>query len=173
MPSCKSIKRFRDKVRAMLHHKTRTDDPVAKVMAMNRVTRGWSNYFRHVNAMSIINQLDHWVFQILLAWLTAHHGQGVRKTETVCTSPRKTQELGRQADRWKTTLLSRDGGHCASCLFHRLEAQKSVPGHLDAPGQRAGRGPTAEWFGVGRYNIQAGGLQVQSARKRRTRLSAM
>jgi RNA-directed DNA polymerase len=79
-PSRKSIKRFRDKVRAMLHHKTRTDDPVAKVMALNRVTRGWSNYYRHVNATSIINQLDHWVFQTLLSWLTAHHRQGVRKT---------------------------------------------------------------------------------------------
>jgi RNA-directed DNA polymerase len=77
-PSHKSIRRFRDKVRAMLHHSTRTDDPVAKMMALNRVTKGWGNYYRYVNATAILNQLDHWVFQTLLAWLTAHHGRGAR-----------------------------------------------------------------------------------------------
>jgi RNA-directed DNA polymerase len=78
-PSHKRVNRFRDKVRAILHHKTRTDDPVAKVMALNAVTRGWRNYYRYVNATRITNQLDHWVFQTLLAWLAAHHGQGVRR----------------------------------------------------------------------------------------------
>ncbi len=77
-PSRKSIQRFRDKVRAMLHCTTRTDDPLAKMMALNRLTRGWSNYYRYVNATRLLNQLDHWLFQTLLAWLTAHHGRGVK-----------------------------------------------------------------------------------------------
>jgi RNA-directed DNA polymerase len=62
----------------MLHHKKRTDDPVAKMMALSRVTRGWGNYYRHVNAKRILSQLDHWTFKTMLAWLTAHHGRGVR-----------------------------------------------------------------------------------------------
>jgi group II intron reverse transcriptase/maturase len=77
-PSRKSVNRFRDKVRAMLHHKKRTDDPVAKMMALSRVTRGWGDYYRHVNAKRILNQLDHWIFKTMLSWLTAHHGRGVR-----------------------------------------------------------------------------------------------
>jgi group II intron reverse transcriptase/maturase len=79
-PSDKSIERLRDKTRAILHHKRQTDDPVAKMMALNEVTRGWGKYYSHVNAKHILNQLDHWVFQTLLAWLTAHHRQGVRWT---------------------------------------------------------------------------------------------
>ena len=77
-PSQKSVHRFRNKVRAILNRKRRTDDPVAKTMALNQVIRGWRNYYRFVNASRIANQLDHWTFQRLLAWLAAHHGQGAR-----------------------------------------------------------------------------------------------
>ena len=58
-PSPKSVNRFRDKVRAILDRKTRTDDPVAKMMALNWVIRGWRNYYRYVNGSLITNQLDH------------------------------------------------------------------------------------------------------------------
>jgi group II intron reverse transcriptase/maturase len=77
-PSQKSINRFKDKVRAILNPRVRTDDPIAKMMALNRVLRGWRNYYRYVSASRLINQLDHWLFKLLLAWLTAHHGRGVR-----------------------------------------------------------------------------------------------
>ena len=114
-PSGKSIERFRDKVRAMLHHKTRTDDPVAKMMALNRVTKGWSNYYRHVNATSTINQLDHWVFQTLLSWLTAHHGQGVRRTWR--------QYVHRQGKRKNLAVKRTEGGllyrHVMADIAHR------------------------------------------------------
>jgi hypothetical protein len=77
-PTQKNVNRFRDKVRAMLHHKRRTDDPVAKLMALNRVLRGWRHYYRYVSAGPITHQLDHWTFKTTLAWLAAHHGRGVK-----------------------------------------------------------------------------------------------
>jgi 5-methylcytosine-specific restriction endonuclease McrA len=77
-PSQKNVHRFKDKVRVILHHRTRTDDPAAKMTALNRVLRGWRHYYRYVNAARITNQLDHWTFKTLLAWLAAHHGRGAR-----------------------------------------------------------------------------------------------
>jgi RNA-directed DNA polymerase len=77
IPTPDNIKRLKAKVRQMTNGQ-QIADPYAKVIALNRVLRGWILYYRHANVKDIANELDWWLYRRLTHWLNCHHNWGVR-----------------------------------------------------------------------------------------------
>jgi RNA-directed DNA polymerase len=77
IPTPDNIKRLKAKVRQMTNGQ-QIADPYAKVIALNRVLRGWISYYRHANVKDIANELDWWLYRRLTHWLKCHHNWGVR-----------------------------------------------------------------------------------------------
>ena len=49
-------------------------DVVNKIRAINRVVRGWGNYYRHVQSIRCRQKLDHWTYTAVWLWLGKKHG---------------------------------------------------------------------------------------------------
>jgi RNA-directed DNA polymerase len=78
IPTPDNIKRLKAKVRQMTNGQ-QIADPYAKVIALNRVLRGWIVYYRHANVKDIANELDWWLYRRLTHWLKCHHNCGIRR----------------------------------------------------------------------------------------------
>ncbi len=78
IPTPDNIERFKAKVRQMTNGR-QVGDPYLKVLALNRILRGWILYYRHANAKDIAHKLDWWVYRRFTHWLKRHHGWGVRR----------------------------------------------------------------------------------------------
>jgi len=78
-PSDKSVQRLRDKVKQMTTRRSLFDMPEQKLKAINRVTRGWVNYYRNVSFIKIANKLDWWVNGRFFLWLKKKHRVGARR----------------------------------------------------------------------------------------------
>lgn len=78
-PSEKSIERLKSKIREMTDRRQFFDTPLHKVMAINRVLRGWIMYYRYVSVKRIASKLDWWVGQRLVGWLEEKHRLGYRQ----------------------------------------------------------------------------------------------
>ena len=78
-PTTDNINRFKTKIRQMTHAQ-HIADPYAKFIALNRVLRGWIQYYRHANVKDIAHQLDWWLYRRVTYWLKRHHNWGVRQT---------------------------------------------------------------------------------------------
>ncbi|MFE3455756.1 group II intron maturase-specific domain-containing protein, partial [Nonomuraea sp. NPDC059194] len=57
-PSKKAVQTVRDKVSAKTHRSTRNQDPAELILSLNRMLRGWANYFRHGVSKAIFNAID-------------------------------------------------------------------------------------------------------------------
>src|SRR5262249_36419279 len=58
-----AIKRFQHATRRILAPRTTSESTVAKIQAMNQLTRGWCGYYRSTSSPSLIfNKLDKEVF---------------------------------------------------------------------------------------------------------------
>ena len=68
-PAKANIKRVRQKIREMTGQKSRNDDYLDKLKALNAVVRGWCNYYRAVNPMVVFRKLDKFVWQRVQNWL--------------------------------------------------------------------------------------------------------
>jgi len=102
IPTKDNIERFKTKIRQMTHGQ-QIADPYSKVIALNRVLRGWIQYYRHANVKDIAHKLDWWVAQRLKHWLKRHHKWGVRR---VLTAYERKQD-GRR----KNLAVTNDKGH--------------------------------------------------------------
>lgn len=78
IPSANNVHRFKEKVQEMTNRRQVFDTPLNKVMALNRVLRGWIMYYRHVSVKRIASKLDWWVGQRLVGWLEDKHKSGYR-----------------------------------------------------------------------------------------------
>jgi RNA-directed DNA polymerase len=78
VPTSDNIERFKDMIRQMTNGR-QISDPYLKVLALNRVLRGWIQYYRHANVKDIAHKLDWWVYLRFTHWLQSHHGWGVRR----------------------------------------------------------------------------------------------
>jgi RNA-directed DNA polymerase len=91
-PSKKSVRRLKDRVRAVLVPSN--NDPWPEVRdELNRSLRGWSNYFCHGTRSAVTRGVDHFVHDRVRAFLTRRHkvqGRGNRQF-TITTIH---QELG-------------------------------------------------------------------------------
>jgi group II intron reverse transcriptase/maturase len=106
-PSKKSRQKFRDKMRKELNHWTKWRNTEQTVKRVNRITRGWGNYFHYGNSSSVFSSTNNWLYQRVRIWLREkHHGQSVGKSMYVRFSTEMlATELGvyalpRQA-KWK------------------------------------------------------------------------
>ncbi|MGD9099865.1 MAG: reverse transcriptase domain-containing protein [Anaerolineae bacterium] len=77
-PKPDNIKRLKGKVKQMTNGQ-QVSDPYLKLMALNRVLRGWIMYYRHANVKDIAHKLDWWVYRRYTHWLKRHHKWGVRR----------------------------------------------------------------------------------------------
>jgi RNA-directed DNA polymerase len=78
-PTQRNIQRYRAKIREML--RPTQGDPVNKLRAVNRVVRGWANYYRHVQSARVRHKLDHWTFWAVWQWLYRKHGGNIGQKE--------------------------------------------------------------------------------------------
>jgi group II intron reverse transcriptase/maturase len=80
-PSKKSRRKFRDKIRKELNHWTKWRSTEETVKRVNRITRGWGNYFHHGNSSAVFSSTNNWLYQRIRIWLRKkHHGQNVVKS---------------------------------------------------------------------------------------------
>jgi RNA-directed DNA polymerase len=78
-PSKKSIAKFKLKIKALTKRNTTLQAPDTRFKSLNRVIRGWGNYYQHVSASEDKVMLDWWINQRVLIWLkNKHKGKGVR-----------------------------------------------------------------------------------------------
>jgi RNA-directed DNA polymerase len=78
IPTPDNIKRLKTKIRQMTNGQ-QISDPYLKVLALNRVLRGWILYYRHANVKDIAHTLDWWMYCRLIRWLGHHHSWGARR----------------------------------------------------------------------------------------------
>jgi RNA-directed DNA polymerase len=75
-PSRKSVQRYKDRVRALTLNSTTLKEEATLVGAVNRVTRGWVNYFRYGTKAKVFTRLERFLIVRLRAWLTHKHKVG-------------------------------------------------------------------------------------------------
>jgi hypothetical protein len=74
-PSPKAMKRIRERVHELTEARHSGKDVKQIIATLNRVLRGWGNYFRTGNADRKFNQLDRYVYTRLRRWMVRRGGQ--------------------------------------------------------------------------------------------------
>jgi len=88
----KAIKRFRNKVREILAPNTTSESTSAKIIALNRLTRGWCQYYRRTSSPSVVfRKIDDELYWRLAHWLAKKY-----KTSIAATLKRGHGKLGTQ-----------------------------------------------------------------------------
>jgi RNA-directed DNA polymerase len=78
-PSQENVKRFTEKLKKLTRYNTTFMPVTEKLRVLNRLIRGWGNYYRNVNFALDAAQLDWWINKRVLTWLMCKHkGLGVR-----------------------------------------------------------------------------------------------
>lgn len=72
-PSRKSRQRYRDRIREELHHWSTWQETEIVVARVNRITRGWGNYFQTGHSPDDFRSLNHWLENRLRIWLSKKH----------------------------------------------------------------------------------------------------
>lgn len=72
-PSAKSSRKFREKIRAELSHWTTWQSAEDAVGKVNRITRGWGNYFHHGHSPEVFRGLNYWLKNRMRGWLVKKH----------------------------------------------------------------------------------------------------
>jgi len=78
IPTRNNVERLKTKIRQMTHGQ-QIADPYAKIIALNRLLRGWIQYYRYANVKDIAHKLDWWIGLRLKHWLKRHHKWGIRR----------------------------------------------------------------------------------------------
>lgn len=79
-PSKKNIQRYKDRVRDILDRRHYSQSETTTLVALNRLTRGWGNYYRHVNASQDFHRLDWFLVSRTSQWLRRRHKYLAAKT---------------------------------------------------------------------------------------------
>jgi len=72
-PSKRSRQRYRDKVRGELHHWSTWRDTGSVIGRVNRITRGWGNYFLTGHSPEVNRRLNYWLGNRMRRWLSKKH----------------------------------------------------------------------------------------------------
>ncbi|MDG7016368.1 MAG: HNH endonuclease, partial [Nitrososphaerota archaeon] len=78
-PTQRNLVRLKTKLQAMLGIRARSDDLQKKVTAVNRVLRGWANYYRAVNAYQQFETGDYLADRMFQRWYCNKYQIGVRR----------------------------------------------------------------------------------------------
>lgn len=105
-PTQKNMERFRAKIKTMTKRGSTLLTPELKIKTLNRVLRGWGNYYRHVSFTHDAKELDWWVNQRVLIWLENKHQKlGVRKI----LEQYKLREVTPRYNRWNFGVKDSNG----------------------------------------------------------------
>lgn len=77
-PTEKNIQRFKAKIKALTRRNTILCPVEMRFEQLNRIIRGWGNYYRHVNFTRDASKLDWWIPKRVRIWLKAKHRKGTR-----------------------------------------------------------------------------------------------
>ncbi len=104
-PSQKSIERFKRTVKDLTQRKTFYQSPLEKVRSLNRIMRGWNQYYEYANATRIANELTYWADDRFFTWLKKRHKKGAR---WVMRRYRHRERKGSH-DRWNLGVQNEKG----------------------------------------------------------------
>lgn len=76
LPAKKGQMRLRRKIKELTHRSTTNVDYRLKLQAMNRVIKGWGNYYRFTNASDTFDELNWYIRNRLIIWLRTKTGRG-------------------------------------------------------------------------------------------------
>ena len=74
-PTQHNVVRLTTKLQIMLGRRAYADQPVMKILALNRVLRGWANYYRYVNADQQYRTMDSLVNYLFRKWYLKRTGK--------------------------------------------------------------------------------------------------
>ena len=75
-PSKRSLQTVKAKVRQITHHTGPDQAPDQLLHRVNRVLRGWCNYFRHGVSSATFGYLRHYAYWRVVGWLRTASGTG-------------------------------------------------------------------------------------------------
>jgi len=104
-PSMKSVEHFKRSIKELTRRATFYQSPLEKINGLNRVTRGWNQYYEYVNATRVASKLTYWMHDRLFLWLKKRHKQGAR---WVIATYRHRERQGRY-DRWNLGVKDEKG----------------------------------------------------------------
>ncbi len=71
------IKRYKQKIKTLTQRNTVNTDYRMKIIALNRIIRGWANYYRYGHMSRIFSSLDWYTQQRIGIWLKAKTQKGI------------------------------------------------------------------------------------------------
>ncbi|MEU5865475.1 group II intron maturase-specific domain-containing protein [Nonomuraea sp. NPDC047529] len=71
--SKKAIQSIKDKVKAKTYRSTRHMNLAELIISLNRLLRGWANYFRHTVAKNMFNTIDSFAWRRVANWIFRKH----------------------------------------------------------------------------------------------------
>ena len=106
-PTQANLKRFKAKIKRLTKCNTTFATVEMKFKSLNRIIRGWGNYYRHVSFKQEARKLDYWINERVLIWLKSkHQGKGVRWILRCY----KVREITSKYNRWNLGVQdSQDG----------------------------------------------------------------
>ena len=78
-PTQRNVLRLKNRLQTMLGRTAGSDDPQMKVAALNRVLRGWANYYKMVNAYQQFRTGDYLAWRLFQKWYCRRHQIGIRR----------------------------------------------------------------------------------------------
>ena len=104
-PSKKSIQRFKRTIKDMTRRNQFYQSPLEKIRSLNRVMRGWNQYYEYANATAVASKLTYWANDRLFLWLKKRHKRGAR---WVVRTYRHREQRGNY-DRWNLGVRNESG----------------------------------------------------------------
>jgi group II intron reverse transcriptase/maturase len=104
-PTKENIARFRAKIKTLTKRGTTFATQEMKFKSLNRIIRGWGNYYRNVSFSHDSRELDFWINQRVLIWLKhKHQGKGVYWL----LEQYKKREVTQRYNRWNFGVKGRN-----------------------------------------------------------------
>jgi RNA-directed DNA polymerase len=78
-PGRKARRKVREAVREVMNHRTLWRDEAQSIQRVNRIVRGWVNYFHYGNCSTVLGHVRAWFLQHVRKWLWRKHGRKLRR----------------------------------------------------------------------------------------------
>jgi len=118
IPNQKSVERFKRTIKDLTRRATFYQAPLEKINGLNRVMRGWNQYYEYVNATRTASKLTYWAHDRLFLWLKKRHKKGAR---WIIAAYRRREQRGRY-DRWN--LGVKDGNGQMAFLYQMTDLHR-------------------------------------------------
>jgi RNA-directed DNA polymerase len=106
-PTQANLKKFKAKIKQQTKRGTTFVTSEMRFKSLNRLIRGWGNYYRHVSFKHDARELDFWINKRVLIWLkNKHQGKGVRWI----LRRYKTREVTGKRNRWNFGVQDSQNG---------------------------------------------------------------